>query len=93
MNEDEHQGPHCWADGPKTKDGKGTTCMLTEGHEGAHEWTSDHQIVLRFRDEDDYEAWVPGSMLRAVPIWPKKWTRFQADRVEIIRPKTTRSRK
>lgn len=45
------QIPHCWEDGPRVgiwpRD-SGTTCMLRDGHEGAHEWTQDDQIVVRF---------------------------------------------
>lgn len=39
---------HCWADGPRTTDDVGTTCMLEDGHEGPHEWTRDDQISIRF---------------------------------------------
>lgn len=42
---------HCWEDGPRAgiwpRDSS-TTCMLKDGHEGAHEWTRDDQILVRF---------------------------------------------
>jgi hypothetical protein len=39
---------HCWAEGPDDEDGCGTTCMLMDGHHGAHEWSRDDEITLSF---------------------------------------------
>lgn len=39
---------HCWEDGPEAEDGCGTTCMLYAGHRGAHVWTRDDEIMIRF---------------------------------------------
>lgn len=44
---------HCWEDGPETKDGCSTTCMLLHGHAGPHEWTRDDQIGISFAPADD----------------------------------------
>ena len=43
---------HCWEDGPKTDDGMSTTCMLLDGHDGAHEWTRDDGFNIKFVPED-----------------------------------------
>lgn len=39
---------HCWADGPRTEDDCGTTCMLLDGHTGPHQWTRDDGIGVSF---------------------------------------------
>lgn len=36
----------CWQNGPFTKDGCSTSCILDEGHEGKHEWTRDDEIRI-----------------------------------------------
>lgn len=46
---------HCWEDGPRKNEtwkslGTGSTCMLTDGHDGPHEFTWDDEIVLTFVD-------------------------------------------
>lgn len=38
---------HCWQDGPKTSDDRGTTCLLPDGHAGPHEFTRDDEITVR----------------------------------------------
>jgi len=38
----------CWEPGPDDEDGCGTTCMLTAGHKGPHEFTRDDEIIVRF---------------------------------------------
>ena len=35
---------HCWED----SDDHAATCMLDAGHDGAHEWTPDAEIMVRF---------------------------------------------
>lgn len=30
-------------------EGGNSTCMLEHGHEGEHEWTNDHDIVITFK--------------------------------------------
>ncbi len=37
---------HCWFDAPNG----GSTCLLVDGHTGPHEFTSDDQIGVTFRD-------------------------------------------
>ena len=42
---------HCWEDGPpREEDYMGTTCMLSRGHEGPHEWTADNEIGVTFEE-------------------------------------------
>lgn len=48
MSEQKQRVVHCWADGPETEDGVGTTCMLLHGHDGPHVWTRDDEIGIRF---------------------------------------------
>jgi len=38
---------HCW------EDGDGSTCLLPDGHDGPHEFITDSDIVITFREEDD----------------------------------------
>lgn len=45
--------PHCWASGPVTEDGCGTTCMLQDRHDGPHEWTRDDEITVSFAKAAD----------------------------------------
>ena len=44
---------HCWEDGPLTDDGFTTTCLLEDGHEGKHEFTSDENIEVTFGSLDE----------------------------------------
>ena len=39
---------HCWADS-----GGGATCMLPLGHDGKHEFASDSEIIVRFKEADE----------------------------------------
>lgn len=40
---------HCWEGGPETDDGCSTTCMLPDGHDGAHEWSRDDEYRIRIK--------------------------------------------
>lgn len=42
---------HCWENGPLADDGCSQTCMLQDGHQGAHEWTRDDCITVSFTTE------------------------------------------
>jgi len=68
MSEEKRALTHCWEDGPETEDGCSTTCMLLDGHDGPHKWTSDDEIGISFAKDTEAERTLFENLEKIVPL-------------------------